>query len=131
MDTLNESEAQVMAAIAGGDDLPLLMMNLNRYQPGQFPGGELYREWRHINAEMISHVGGRILWNIPVHGHILSNGPAQPLDEILAYWYPSHQSFLDMRGSPSATRNFELRRELIAFAMVHRCDGTDPPLVMG
>jgi hypothetical protein len=29
------------------------MVNLNRYKPGNFPGGPLYAEWREVNAEMI------------------------------------------------------------------------------
>ena len=104
------------------------MMNLNRYTPGNFPDGVLYREWRSVNAEMIAAVGGRILWTLPVNGHILANGPAQPLDEILAYWYPSHQAFLAMRDLDVTKRNFELRQELIDYAIVHRCNGEDPPL---
>ncbi|MEM1263712.1 MAG: hypothetical protein AAGH76_15035 [Pseudomonadota bacterium] len=128
MDILNEAEAFVMTDIAAGNDHPLLMMNLNRYAEGAFPDGALYREWRQVNAAMISEVGGKILWTLPVHGHILANGPVQPLDEILAYWYPSHQSFLAMRGSESGKRNFEIRQTLIEHAIVHRCDGERPPV---
>ena len=123
MDTLNEAEAAVMAGIAASGDFPVLMMNFNRYAPGEFPGGDAYLEWRRVNAEMIGNVGGRILWTLPVHGHILSNGPAEPIDEILAYWYPSHQSFLDMRNYDVTKQNFELRQSLVNYAIVHRCDG--------
>ena len=129
MDVLNEEEAKIMAEIAGSSDHQLLMMNLNRYKPGNFPGGTLYHEWRKINAEMIGNVGGKILWTLHVKGHILANGPEEPLDEILAYWYPSHQSFLDMRELEITKRNFEIRKSLIDYAIVHRCNGENPPLL--
>lgn len=129
MDALNEEEAKIMAEIAGSSDHQLLMMNLNRYKPGNFPDGTLYHEWRKINAEMIGNVGGKILWTLPVKGHILANGPEEPLDEILAYWYPSHQSFLDMREFEITKRNFEIRKRLIDYAIVHRCNGGNPPLL--
>ena len=127
MEVLNEREAEIMAEIASSGDRPALMMNLNRYVPGSFPDGALYREWRQVNAEMIGNVGGKILWTLPVEGYILANGNDEPLDEILAYWYPSHQSFLDMRGYDVTGKNFELRQGLVEFAIVHRCDGENPP----
>ena len=131
MDVLNEPEAAAMAEVASSDDHPVLMINLNRYTSGAFPDGELYREWRKVNAEMIGNVGGRILWTLPVRGHILSNGPEEALDEILAYWYPSHQSFLDMRGFEITKKNFEIRQELVEYAIVHRCNGENPPVLPG
>ena len=129
MDVLNEQEAERIVEIAGSADHPLLMMNFNRYRADEFPDGELYREWREVNARMISAVGGKILWTLPVKGHILANGPAEPLDEILAYWYPSHQSFLNMRGTAEAQKNFELRADLVDYAIVHRCNGENPPVL--
>ena len=120
MDVFNEEEAKVLAEIAEAGDHPLLMMNLNRYTPANFPDSSLYQEWRKVNAEMIGGVGGTILWTLPVKGYILSNGPQEPLDEILAYWYPSHRSFLEMRNFEIAERNFEIRKNLIEYAVVHR-----------
>ena len=104
MDGLNEEEVKILTQIADSGDHPLLMMNLNRYHPGNFPDGALYQEWRRINAEMIAKVGGKIIWTLPVRGTILTNGPHEPLDEILAYWYPSHRSFLQIR-------NFEITKK--------------------
>lgn len=131
MDEINESEAKAILDIAQSSDHPLLMINLNRYAKNTFPNGDLYREWRDINSEMIGNVGGKILWSLPVEGFILSNGPSEELDEILAYWYPSHKCFLEMRNSESAKRNFELRQELVDYAIVHRCDDANPPLLPG
>ena len=36
----------------------------------------------------------------------LINGNLEPLDEILAYWYPSHKAFLSMINSPHRKENF-------------------------
>ena len=129
MDEINESEAKAILEIAQSNDHPLLMMNMNRYVKNAFPDSDLYREWRQTNSEMIGNVGGKIIWSLPVKGFILSNGPSEELDEILAYWYPSHKCFLEMRNSEFAKMNFELRQELVDYAIVHRCDGTNPPLV--
>ena len=127
MDVLNEEEAAVMAEIANTDDHPVLMMNLNRYKAGEFPDGAMYREWRRVNAEMIGNVGGKILWTLAVKGHILTNAAQESLDEILAYWYPSHQAFLDMRGFEVTKKNFEMRQDLVEYAIVYRCSGENPP----
>ena len=59
----------------------------------------------------------------------LINGNLEPLDEILAYLYPSHKAFLSMVNSPYRKDNFELRKKLISYAVIHRCDGRDVPLV--
>lgn len=129
MDAVNEDEAKVIVDIATNNDHPLLMVNINRYKENMFPDNDLYAEWRRVNSEMIGKVGGKILWSLPVDGFILSNGPSEPLDEILAYWYPSHKAFLEMRNFDITKRNFELRQSLVEYAMVHRCDGSNPPLL--
>ena len=82
-----------------------------------------------MNKKLIASVGGKNIWTLPVLGQILINGRHQPLDEILAYWYPSHQAFLDMIGSPDHAENFEIREELIDFAVSHRTKGENPPQI--
>lgn len=131
MDVLIEKEKDIIAEIAKTGDYPVLMMNFNRYKPGNFPDSSLYREWRKINAEMIGNVGGKILWTIPVMGQILVNGPIEPIDEIMAYWYPSHQSFLDIPKFEITKENFEIRKNLIDYAIIHRCSGENPPVFPG
>lgn len=80
---------------------------------------------------MINGVGGKILWTLPIQGQILVNGNIETLDEILAYWYSSHAAFLDTVSSPDRLENFEMRKELIDFAIIHRCLGAKPPLLSG
>ena len=125
-----EDERKQMEQIASSDnDYPVLMINQNRYKEGEFPNGDLYLKWRSVNKKMIDEVKGNIIWTIPVKGQILINGHLETLDEILAYWYPSHKSFLEMINSPHRKENFDIRKELISYAVIHRCDGRNVPQI--
>ena len=128
MDRVIEKERDIMLKIAdSGDDGPVLMLNQNRYKQGEYPNGDLYKQWRLVNKTMIDSVDGKIIWTLPVKGQVLINGHLEPLDEMLAYWYPSHGAFLDMIKNPKRIENFEIRKELIEYAVIHRCDGNNPP----
>ena len=128
MDKVIEEERDIMSEIAeSADDCPVLMLNQNRYKQGEYPNGDLYKKWRLVNKTMIDSVGGKIIWELPVKGQVLINGHLEALDEILAYWYPSHAAFLGMIKSPKRIENFEIRKELIEYAVIHRCDGDNPP----
>ena len=130
MDKIIDAEKEIINAIAGTvNDTPVLMINQNRYKKYEYPQGDLYKKWRSVNKEMIDSVDGKIIWTLPVKGQVLINGHLEALDEILAYWYPSHSSFLEMVNSPNRIKNFEIRKELIEYAIIHRCDGTNPPTI--
>ena len=129
-DIINISDRAIMEEIAKTDDHPVLMINQNLYTAkAKFPNGELYKEWRGINQKMIEYGDGEIIWSIPVQGQIFYNGKCQTLSEILAYWYPSHQAFLSMKDAPYREENFAIRKEIIEYAIVHRCDGRNPPIL--
>ena len=129
-DIINISDRAIMEEIAKTDDHPVLMINQNLYTAkAEFPDGELYKKWRAINQKMIEYGDGKILWSMLVQGQILHNGKCQTLSEILAYWYPSHQAFLSMKDAPYREENFAIRKEIIEYAIVHRCDGRNPPIL--
>ena len=90
----NEEELAVIASIArSGDDGPVLMLNLNRYKADAgFPGKGIHGDYITGLEKFPPAVGGQILWRQPVHGQAVGD---QRIDEFLAVWYPSHQSFLD------------------------------------
>jgi len=67
------------------------------------------------------NVSGKILWCSPVHGQIVGQ---QPINEMLAVWYPSHQAFRGLRNVPGAEEYFRLRDEAVAV-------GVDPSLRRG
>ena len=119
---------KIIEKIAEKNGSAVLVMNQNLYtQRADFPNAILYNKWREINQQMISFVGGEILWSLSVHGQIIHYGENRPLHEILAYWYPSHQAFLNMRDATARRENFAIRKDVIKYAIVHRCSGEDPP----
>ena len=130
MDTILQKDRDEMEIIAKSDnDYPVLMINQNRYLKGEFPNGDLYSKWRSINKKMISEVKGEVIWSLNVEAPYLIKGNLEPLDEILAFWYPSHKAFLSMINSAHRKDNFELRKKLIVYAVIHRCDGRNAPQI--
>ena len=128
--TINWTDRAFIEEIAKTDDHPVLMINQNLYtEETDFPNGELYKKWRAINKKLIEHVDGRIIWAMPGKGQVGYKGECQALSEILAYWYPSHQAFLSLMDAPYREENFSIRKEIIKYAIVHRCDGRNPPML--
>jgi len=122
----NEEELAVVASIArSGDDGPVLMLNLNRYKAGSgFSGAGIHGDYITGLERFLPAVGGQILWRRPVLGQAVGE---QNIDEILAAWYPSHQSFLDLSTAPGAAENYRLRGECVEYAVIHRCPGDQFP----
>ena len=126
MDQRNDVDLEKMKKIAASNnDEPLLMLNLNRYIADEYPNGRLYNEWRRVNKQMLDASEGKLLCVLPVRGKRLSNGVTEDLDEVIAFWYPTHQSFLNMTKLDLFQRNGELRNQIIDWAAVYRCDGSD------
>ena len=126
MDQRNDVDLEKMKKIAASNnDEPLLMLNLNRYIAGEYPNGRLYNEWRRVNKQMLEASEGKLLCVLPVRGKRLSNGVSEDLDEVIAFWYPTHQSFLNMTKLDLFQRNGELRNQIIDWAAVYRCDVSD------
>lgn len=126
--TRNEDELKIIRAIAeGGDDGPVLMLNLNRYtSDAGFPGTGIHQQYISGLEKFLPVVGGRILWRTPVYGQAVGE---QRLDEILAAWYPSHQAFLDLASAPGGEENYRLRGLCVEYAVIHRCPGDQYPLM--
>src|SRR3546814_6719809 len=66
-----------------------------------------------------------ILWCTPVFGQAVGT---QHIDEILAVWYPTHKTFLDLSDAPGAKESYRLRGACVAYAVIHRCSGSNSPL---
>ncbi len=123
----NDREIQTIRKIAtGGNDKPALMLNLNRYSDSAgFPDGELFKSYMTALDRLLSAVGARILWRHNVLGQPVGE---QPLDEVLAIWYPSHQAFLNLFTAPESEENFRLRALAVEYAVIHRFAGDVAPL---
>ena len=118
---VNIDEIGVFKSIAGSaEDTPILMLNLNRYvEDANFPDGALYQEYMTVLGQLLTEVGGSILWRTTVHGTVVGT---QNIHEALGIWYPSHQAFLDLMTAPSSAQNMKLRSQTVAHADLHRCD---------
>jgi hypothetical protein len=66
-----------------------------------------------------AQVGGKILWQTRVLGHVVAN---QDLDEAIGICYPSHQAFLDLMTAPASRENMRLRALAVAHTDLHRWD---------
>src|SRR3546814_10984713 len=98
-------------------------------------------KWSHLKAVIVPSVqsppsmlklhdscnraGARILWCTPVLGQAVGT---QHIDEILAVWYPTHKSFLDLSDAHGAKVSYRLGRACVGYAGIHRCSGRKSPL---
>lgn len=123
----NDAELETIRTIvASGDDQPVIMLNLNRYvSQAEYPEGHLYLSYMSALEALLSRVGAAILWRTPVFGQPVGD---QAIDEVLAVWYPTHQTFLELPNSPGAAENYRLRGLCVEVAVIHRCAGDREPL---
>jgi uncharacterized protein (DUF1330 family) len=108
--------AEVAARAAGGEDGPLVMLNLNRYKPG---GHDAYLRYGAVAAQVLARVGGAFLWHTGEPQTVIGDG-ADEYDEIIAVWYPSWSAFHALVTDP----------ELLAAAAEHRAGALDKAAVI-
>ena len=77
-----------------------------------------------VLGEVLSEVGGRVLWQHPINGQPVGD---QAIDEVLAIWYPSHQAFLDLQTARGGEERARLRQMTVEDAVIHRCPGDQYP----
>ena len=115
----NEREvAEIKAVASSKSDSPVLMININKYNDGEYPNGETYRDYMKILPKIMNEVGAKVLWQLPALGQPVGS---QAADEILGIWYPSHKSFLSLPTAPSSVENFRLKNLCVSEPVVHRC----------
>ena len=116
---VNENELAEIKAIADSNlDTPVLMININKYNDGEYPNGETYQDYLKILPKILNEVGAKVLWQLPALGQPVGS---QAADEILGIWYPSHKSFLSLPTAPSSVENFRIKNACVSEAVVHRC----------
>ena len=115
----NEREvAEIKVVASSKSDSPVLMVNINKYNDGEYPNGETYRDYMKILPKILDEVGAKVLWQLPALGQPVGS---QAADEILGIWYPSHKSFLSLPTAPSSVENFRLKNLCVSEPVVHRC----------
>ena len=110
--------AEIEAIASSKSDSPVLMININKYNDGEYPNSETYRDYMKILPKILDKVGAKALWQLPALGQPVGSHAA---DEILGIWYPSHKSFLSLPTAPSSVENFRLKNLCVSEAVVHRC----------
>ena len=106
-----------LQAIAGTDaDAPLVMLNLNTYRDR-----EAYERYGRVALEVLTRVGGRVLWAAPATMTVIGEG-GEGCDEVIAVRYPSAQAFLDLALAPEIMEALPHRREGLERAVLIRCD---------
>ena len=118
---VNALEIDAFKQIAQSNaDGPVFMLNLNKYRSqAHYPDGQLYRDYMSVLDQLLSQVGGKILWRTRVLGHVVGN---QDIDEALGIWYPNHQAFLNLMSAPASGENMRLRALAVEHADLHRCE---------
>lgn len=100
----NLAEFAEIEKIASGQDVPVLMINLNRYVlEAHYPDGDLYRNYISALSTLLVQVGGKILWQMPVYGQPIGE---QSVHEVLGIWYLTHRAFLALRSQAGSAENF-------------------------
>jgi hypothetical protein len=123
----NADEYEAIKKIANSsNDGPVLMININKYLPSAgYPDGKLYKDYMKAMNVLVEQLGARILWRVPVLGQPVG---AQPADEILGAWYPSHKSFLALKEQPGSDENYRCRELCVEQGAVHRCPANIIPM---
>jgi uncharacterized protein (DUF1330 family) len=105
-----------IAARAGSDgDGPVVMLNLNRYRDR-----EVYLRYGEIAAEVLTRVGGRILWHADARLTVIGED-GDRYDEVIAVWYPSMSAFSELVSDPRILEAREHRLEGLERAALICC----------
>lgn len=113
------SRAQLEALVAGGDEGPIVMINLLRFKdrasaPDEgLTGEEAYQRYATAMRGIVEGRGGRILWMGRVAAQVIGAG-AQDFHAAALVEYPSRQAFIAIATSPE-----------VAAIGVHRAAGLE------
>ena len=59
---LSRDFAKIEEIAVGGNDGPVLMVNLNKYLEGEYPDGSAYKIYLKALDILLNQVGGMVLW---------------------------------------------------------------------
>lgn len=116
-----QSQLDALAARAARDDVPVVMLNLNRYRDR-----EEYLRYGVVAAATLDRIGARVLWRADAAATIVGTGEDE-YDEVIAVWYPSFSAFLEFAADEAVVAAFEHRRAGLERAAVICCEASTEP----
>jgi uncharacterized protein (DUF1330 family) len=130
------SDAQLatyVAPIGDGTDGPVVMLNLNRYREraayadGRDTGGrsgrEVYLDYGIVAQQGLAAVGAKILWATEASAPLIGCDH-DAYDEVLAIWYPSRASFVELTNFPGYQEALVHREAALAWSALVPCAGS-------
>ena len=135
-------EPEQVAAYAGpigdGTDGPVVMLNLNKYREraayadGRDTGGrsgrEVYLDYGVVATQALAAVGARILWATDATTPLIGC-EHDAYDEVLAIWYPSRASFIELTNYPGYQDALVHREAALAWSSLIPCVGSSEPVL--
>ena len=133
----DETLAGLMDQVAsGGEDPPVVMLNLNRYRDVASYGDErdaeglsgrhAYLRYGIVAKAAIEAGGGRILWATDAAAPIIGCDH-DAYDEVVAVWYPSTAAFLALNDHPGYPEALQHRDAAIEQAALIPCKADAEP----
>ena len=130
--------AAYAAPIADGTDGPVVMLNLNKYREraayadGRDTGGrsgrEVYLDYGVVATQALAAVGARILWATDATAPLIGCDH-DAYDEVLAIWYPSRASFVELTNFPGYQDALVHREAALAWSSLIPCVGSAEPVL--
>ena len=130
--------AAYAAPIAAGTDGPVVMLNLNKYREraayadGRDTGGrsgrEVYLDYGIVATQALAAVGARILWATDATTPLIGCDH-DAYDEVLAIWYPSRASFVELTNHPGYQDALVHREAALAWSSLIPCVGSAEPVL--
>ena len=122
--TPNRDQFKELAAAAGHDDGPVVMLNLLKFKDVADAGGRgvaSYNRYGDAVSGMVEERGGRILWSGRVDQVLIGDAAANGWDAIALVQYPSRQAFLDMVSAEEYQGAHEHREGGLADTVLLAC----------
>jgi len=122
--TPNRDQFEELAAAAGHDDGPVVMLNLLKFKDVADTGGRgvaSYNRYGDAVSRMVEERGGRILWSGRVDQVLIGDAAANGWDAIALVQYPSRQAFLDMVSAEEYQGAHEHREGGLADTVLLAC----------
>jgi uncharacterized protein (DUF1330 family) len=130
--------AAFASPIADGSDGPVVMLNLNKYREraayadGRDTGGrtgrEVYLDYGVVATQALAAVGAKILWATDATTPLIGCDH-DAYDEVLAIWYPSRASFVELTNFPGYQEALAHREAALAWSSLIPCAGSAEPVL--